>query len=138
MQVATHTGSLGRLLPARHHPSCAKAASPLRDKPAKGVADEDGRPRKGFHDASQICHMLRQTARLHLRQPLALPLPSQAHCIAVIPCCCKVWQKVLLQSTASIRVALSDTWRNKRLLAASASAMADMAKVDTACPKLQI
>ncbi len=72
-------------------------ASPLHYEPAKGVANQDWWLGKGFCYARQVCHMLSQAAGLHVRQPLALPLPSQAHCIAVIACLRKVGQEVLLQ-----------------------------------------
>ena len=86
-----------------------KEASPLHNKPSKRVAYKDGRPREDFHNACKVCHMLSQAACLHVRQPLALPLPSQAHCIAVISCRCKVGQEVLLQCTASMYSVQSDT-----------------------------
>lgn len=72
-------------------------ASPLHHEPSEGVANEDGRPREGFHYARQVCDVLSQAAGLHVRQPLALPLPPQAHCIAVVACRRKVGQEMLLQ-----------------------------------------
>ena len=38
----------------------------------------------------QVSDVLRQAGRLHARQPLALSLTSEADCIAVVACCCKV------------------------------------------------